>query len=113
VSSSNHPDRSRRSFLTLAAATGSASLLGLRPGLAPAQAAEHVSVTDPLAVSLGYVEDATKVDQKKFATYKPGQKCSGCRFYQGTAGQAYGPCQIFANKAVNANGWCVSFNAKT
>jgi hypothetical protein len=113
VSSSNHPDRSRRSFLTLVAASGSASLLGLRPGLAPAQALEHVSTTDPLAVSLGYTEDATKVDPKKFATYKAGQKCSGCRFYQGTAGQAFGPCQIFGNKGVAANGWCLSFNAKT
>jgi hypothetical protein len=70
-------------------------------------------VSDPLAQALGYIEDASKIDKSKFATYKPGQKCSGCRFYQGTAGEQYGPCQIFGGKAVNTNGWCISFNAKT
>ena len=111
MSSSNHPDCSRRSFITLAAMAGSASLLGLRPGLAPAQGATgHLPMTDSFAQSLFYVEDATT---SKHAAYKPGQMCSGCRFYQGTAGEQYGPCQIFGGKAVNTNGWCISFNAKT
>jgi len=115
VPKSNHPTRSRRSFLTLAAAAGSAALVGLRPGAASAQAnpAAHVSVNDPLAKSLGYAEDGTKVDKAKFPTYKAGQKCGNCRFYQGAAGQPSGPCQIFGNMQVNANGWCISFNAKT
>lgn len=113
MSSSNHPDRSRRGFLTFVAAAGSASVFGLRPALAPAQAGNHVSVSDPLAQSLGYVEDATKVDTKKYANYKPGQKCERCRFYTGAPGKTYGPCQIFGNKEVNANGWCLSFNAKS
>jgi hypothetical protein len=72
-----------------------------------------VAVTDTLAVSLGYTEDATKVDKAKYPNFKAGQKCSGCRFFQGTAGQAYGPCQIFVPKDVNANGWCLSFQPKT
>ena len=110
--SSNNPDRSRRSFITLVATAGSASLIGLRPGLAPAQAATgHVPTTDPLAQSLFYVEDAT---QSKSPQYKAGQTCSGCRFFQGTPGQAWGPCQIFVGKGnVSAKGWCLSFNAKT
>jgi hypothetical protein len=75
--------------------------------------AERVAVTDQLAQSLGYVEDATKVDKAKFATYKAGQKCSGCRFFTGGPNDATGPCQIFSNKLVTAGGWCLSFNAKT
>jgi hypothetical protein len=72
-----------------------------------------VSPTDTLAQSLGYVEDATKVDKSKFPSYQVGQKCSACRFYQGAAGKPYGPCQIFAGKEVNSNGWCVSFQPKS
>lgn len=108
---SNHPDRSRRSFLALVAAAAPATLLALRPG--SAAAADHVSPSDPLAQSLGYTEDNTKVDKSKFPTYKPGQHCSVCRFYTGTPGKPFGPCQIFAGKLVNSDGWCVSFNAKT
>jgi hypothetical protein len=90
---------------------GSASLLGLRPGLAPAQGATgHLPMTDSFAQSLFYVEDATT---SKHAAYKPGQMCSGCRFYQGTPGKAWGPCQIFVGKGdVSAKGWCATFNAK-
>ena len=76
-------------------------------------AAPKLSESDPLAQSLGYKEDASKVDKAKFPTFKPGDTCAKCRFYQGAAGKSYGPCQIFAGKVVNARGWCASYNAKT
>lgn len=107
----NHPDRSRRGFLTLVATAGSATLLGLRPG--SAQGAARVSPSDPLAQSLGYTPDASKVDRAKYTSYKPGDSCSHCRFYQGKPGAAYGPCQIFAGKEVSSKGWCISFNLKS
>jgi hypothetical protein len=123
MSRQNSPDRSRRTFLTIVAAAGSAALVGLHPILAHAQASPppakpqggelpHLSETDPTAQSLGYKEDASKVDKTKFPTYKPGQMCANCQFFQGTAGQQYGPCQIFAGKAVNAKGWCSAYVAK-
>jgi hypothetical protein len=103
----------------LGSALGLIGLQGLRPLHAQspsgqgAASGQRVSETEPLAQSLGYKEDASKVDKAKFPTYKPGETCAKCRFYQGTTGQAYGPCQIFSGKLVNSNGWCASFNAKT
>lgn len=79
----------------------------------PDSSESHVSESDPLAQSLGYKEDASKVDKAKFSTFKPGEQCAKCRFFTGSEGKSYGPCQIFSGKLVNAKGWCSSFNAKT
>jgi hypothetical protein len=63
--------------------------------------AEMLSVDDPMAKALGYVE--------KSAT--DGQTCANCNFYQG--GDApKGACPIFPNKEVVAPGWCKSWVAK-
>ena len=64
------------------------------------------SPTDPTAQALGYHDDAKTVDAKQFPTYQPGQLCSTCLQLQGNAGDAWRPCNIFAGKLVNANGWC-------
>jgi hypothetical protein len=113
----NNPDSSRRSFLATAAVAASAALVGLRPHSARAAGENlpHLSETDPLAKSLGYQSSAKNVDQSKFPTYKAGESCGGCRFFQGTAGQTsgYGGCQIFAGYSVSAGGWCASFNARS
>jgi High potential iron-sulfur protein len=111
----SRPMRSRRTFLTIAGAAGAAALIGLRPGVTPAQSGQqlpHLSESDPMAKALNYTEDASKVDKSKAPTYKPGSKCASCNFFQGKAGEAYGPCQLFAGKSVNANGWCASFSPK-
>jgi len=106
--------QSRRSFISLVGIAGAAALLGARPGTAPAQAAQlpHLTEADPTAKALGYTEDAGKVDKSKFPTYKAGAHCATCNFFQGAAGQAYGPCQLFPGKAVNAHGWCASHTPK-
>ena len=46
---------------------------------------------------------------------KPGEHCGLCRFFQGKPGQTSGfaGCQIFAGYAVDAGGWCASFNARS
>jgi hypothetical protein len=73
-----------------------------------AQAADmpHVMPSDPTAQALSYHEDAKSVDVKQFPTYAPGQACNSCLQLQGNVGDAYRPCNIFAGKLVNANGWC-------
>ena len=71
-----------------------------------AEAAEPLSEGDPTAKSLGYVTDAKKVNPQTNPNYKPGQICANCMQYTGKAGAADGPCNIFAGKTVNANGWC-------
>ena len=113
MSKKNGTDATRRAFLRSVAVAGSAVLVGLESGAAAAQGAQKLSPSDPLAKSLGYVENAASVDKAKFPTYKDGQACDKCRFDTGAAGAADGPCQIFAGKAVSAKGWCSSFVQKT
>jgi hypothetical protein len=117
VSLPKNPNQSRRSFLTTAAVAASAAIVGLKPPAARAagETLPHLSESDPLAKSLGYQSTAKSVDQSKFPTYKAGEHCGLCRFFQGTSGASsgFGGCQIFAGYAVNAGGWCASFNAKS
>jgi hypothetical protein len=61
---------------------------------------------DPLAVAMGYVHDAKKVDAAKVPQYKPGSLCSNCMQIQGKDGEQWRGCNIFPGKLVNANGWC-------
>jgi hypothetical protein len=71
-----------------------------------------LSESDPTAMALGYKANASTVDKAKFAQYAPGESCSNCALYQGTAGSSSGPCGIFAGKAVSATGWCSSYAKK-
>jgi High potential iron-sulfur protein len=61
---------------------------------------------DPLAKSLNFVNDSTKVDASANPTYKPTQKCANCAQYQGKPGDASAACTIFAGHTVPASGWC-------
>lgn len=117
----NHP-HSRRDFLldslgVASSALATTVLAAFGSSAAHAQGATqslpHLSPEEPLAKSLGYVNNGSHVDRAKFPTYKPGDACDKCRFYQGKPGEAWGPCQIFAGKSVNAHGWCASFMVKT
>ena len=70
-------------------------------------AAGKVDPNEPQAKSLGYVEDATKVDAKANPNYKPGQVCANClQAPAGKAGASEVPCNIFAGRNVAAQGWC-------
>jgi hypothetical protein len=88
----------RQFFMTLAA---SGSMLATA-----AQAKENLTEKDPAAVALGYVEDATKTDTKKFPKYANGQLCSNCSLYQGKATDERAGCPLFAGKQVKGKGWC-------
>lgn len=98
----------RRQFV-LTAVPATALLLGAR--VASAQAAK-LEESDPAAVALGYKMDATKVDAKKFPTYKAGNVCSNCQLYSGKANDATGPCAAFGGKLVSAKGWCSAWAKK-
>jgi hypothetical protein len=70
-------------------------------------AAGAVSPDEPQAKSLGYTADATKVDAKTNPNYKPGQHCGNClQAPTAKAGDTMVPCNIFAGRMVNYNGWC-------
>ena len=65
---------SRRHFLRNML-VGSPLLVGARAFAQDAPAPVRVPANDPVAMALGYVEDATKVDAAKYPQYKAGQIC--------------------------------------
>jgi hypothetical protein len=75
---------------------------------------QKIDPKDPQAVSLGYTDDTTKVDPKKYPKHDKSQMCSNCQFYQ-TAQQEgnIAPCTIFGGKGVAAKGWCSAWAKKT
>ncbi|MEQ8965285.1 MAG: high-potential iron-sulfur protein [Azospirillaceae bacterium] len=101
----------RRRFLKLvaagAAAVPAAALLSRR-GVAQ----EQVDPEGALAQQFGYVHDVADVDTESFPTYEEGQHCANCQLFQGAEGDEWGPCPIFQNNLVAANGWCQSWVAK-
>ena len=64
------------------------------------------------AMALGYKEDATKVDSKKYPNRTANQMCAGCTLYQGKAGDATGGCAVFGNNLVAGKGWCGAWTQK-
>lgn len=98
---------SRRQFISQIG-FGGAFLIG---GLASAESAA-VSESDPLAVSMGYKTDGSKVDKVKFPKYAANEQCSGCALFQGKTGDATGPCTLFSGKQVAAKGWCNAWAKK-
>jgi hypothetical protein len=93
----------RRVFLLRVATVGGLSVA------AAAQAQTRVEESDENALALGYKHDSSKVDGKKYATHKPDQKCNGCQFWQGAAGDAWGGCSMFGRKHIAAGGWCLAY----
>lgn len=96
----------RRRFIAIVPVAGFGLLLGRSAQAAP------IAESDPAAAALGYKADATKVDAKKFPTWKAGNLCSGCSLYSGKAGAASGPCAAFGGKEVAAKGWCAAWAKK-
>jgi len=95
----------RRVLLLTVAATGATLAV-----VARAQA--KLDEKEAQAVALGYVDDASRADVKKFPKYAAGQACSNCSLYQGKAGEATGNCALFPGKQVNAKGWCSAWAKK-
>lgn len=106
----------RRNFLTTAAGLGGIAVLAStlstkafaerkKEGAGP----EMVSAADPLAKSVGYVENGSKSPVAK------GNKCSTCILYakkDTVKGKEIGTCSIFQNKNVYASGFCNSWAKK-
>jgi hypothetical protein len=66
----------------------------------------HLSEQDSLAVAMGYVHDAKKVDPNKVPQYKAGSFCHNCVQLTGKEGDTWRPCNLFPGKLVNKDGWC-------
>lgn len=100
---------SRRQFVLHVVAAGAAvaSLDARAQGAGP-----KVSESDPQAVALGYKDDTTKVDDKKYPKHAAEQKCANCQLYQGKPSDALAPCALFPGKQVAGPGWCSAWNKK-
>jgi hypothetical protein len=101
------PTPSRRRFLIQAAVAATALPLLARVASQPAMAdaPKKLTVDNPQAKALGYVEDAGTT---KNAAFKPGSACSNCQFF--TAGT--NSCAIFAGYTVAPKGWCSAWAKK-
>ncbi len=119
--SNNDNNNSRREFLKLsglglfsAAALGTLTLRTL-PATAQAAKLPLVAETEPMAKTLGYVADASKVDTKKWTKKaQPDgktQACHNCILFNGgkVTTDKTGPCALFPAKHVAAAGWCNSW----
>jgi len=97
----------RRFFAAAASSLGAAVVASALPRLVFADDLPHLTLDDPTAKALNYTEDAGKAP----APHQVGQSCANCNFFQGAAA-AYGPCQLFPGKTVNAKGWCSGYTNK-
>jgi High potential iron-sulfur protein len=73
---------------------------------ARAAALTPLDPSDPLAAAMNFVTDNSKVNAAANPTFKPTQMCGNCAQFQGKAGDATGPCTIFAGHSVPKGGWC-------
>jgi hypothetical protein len=101
-----HIDR-RRFLMGLAVAAPATSLVVSRG--AWAADLPKLALSDPLAMGLQYVEDATT---STAGNYTAGSTCDNCLQIQGTEGDAFRPCAIVPGKSVAAAGWCTAWVAK-
>ncbi len=95
----------RRQFIQLSAVAAAGCLVA--PGReAGAQGMPRIEESDPIAKSLKYVHDASKVDPAQRANPAKVQDCANCALIQGEEGADWRPCQIFPGKLVKSTGWC-------
>ncbi len=106
----DHRSLSRRNFIISLSLGAAASAMATKPGAAAGT--EKLSVKDPAAAALGYVEDAAQVDSKKYPAFVKGSTCENCLQLQGKVGEAYRPCSVFPGKLVAVVGWCSSWTAE-
>ena len=99
----------RRQFI-FTTIPSTAILLGIA-NIASAQAV-HLEESDPIATALGYKNDASKIDAKKYPNKVANSNCAGCQLFQGKSTDAWAVCGAVGGKQVNAKGWCSAWNKK-
>lgn len=108
----SHPvNATRRALLqSLTLAAGAAAVM--KSDHARAGEPSKVDPKAPDAVALGYLEDATLVNSKKYPTFAKGSTCENCLLLQGKEGGSYRPCSLFPGKLVAIKGWCTGWSAE-
>lgn len=85
----------RRDFIKLSGAGAGLALIPVS-NLTVAQAPVHLSVDDPQAKALGYVEQSPN----------PKSNCANCAQAKGDLAGEWVGCNLFAGKEVKGTGWC-------
>ncbi|GAB7129408.1 high-potential iron-sulfur protein [Silvimonas sp. JCM 19000] len=93
----------RRTFLLQTLPAASLALLLARTARADDPL---LTESDPEAIKLHYVADASKVDKASNPTYAAGQRCDTCELYNPPANSASGACSLIKGKQVAGAGWC-------
>ena len=107
-----HARTVRRNLLKGLALGAAGAAIGARGARAAEAAQSKVDVHDPQAVALGYVENVSQVDTKKYPQYVPGSNCDNCLQLQGKPGNNYRPCTLFSGRLVAVAGWCSGWAAE-
>jgi len=103
--------KSRRSVLKgLVVGFGACATLRAREALAADL--PRLAETDPAAVRLSYILEASHLDTKKHPNYVAGSNCDNCLLLLGTPGDTYRPCRLFPGKLVKISGWCTQWTAE-
>jgi len=103
---------SRRLFIKLSSISAALPLLSLVKPISPASAAVmvKVSIDDPTAIALKYVEVASAaVRTDKMGVPGSEQTCGNCRFYKDGEAPEWGGCTLFQNRLVVKAGWCMGW----
>jgi hypothetical protein len=67
---------------------------------------------DPAAITLGFVDNVSKVDAAANPMYAAGQECANCEQFQGKPSDPRGGCVLFPGKSVPRSGWCKVWRKK-
>ncbi|HEY1313574.1 MAG TPA: high-potential iron-sulfur protein [Steroidobacteraceae bacterium] len=67
---------------------------------------------DPAAMTLGFINDSTKIDAATNPTHTAEQTCANCEQFLGKPSDARGGCVLFPGKSVPAAGWCKVWRKK-
>ncbi|MDG2374716.1 MAG: high-potential iron-sulfur protein [Woeseiaceae bacterium] len=105
VSESKEVDTaSRRSFIKSVGNAAALSAIGITVMDSLSADLQRVSQSDPTAVALKYVHDASTVP----ASLRPqtDRYCNNCALYVGGKDDEWAGCSIFPGKSVAGKGWC-------
>jgi hypothetical protein len=101
---------SRRGFVQSVCLATTVGALSIRDAMS--DELPRLDVKDPAAMAVGYVENASEVNVRKYPAYVQGANCENCLQLQGKAGNKYRPCSLFPGKVVAVSGWCSGWTAE-
>ena len=103
-SRANSARLTRRGFMKSAGSAATIGIFGISVVDARAEELPKLDESDPTAVALKYVHDASALSE----SIRPEQDryCNNCALYAGSKEDEWAGCSLFPGKAVAGKGWC-------